>query len=258
MQYIHLDSVGSTNDFVRDLLSEYETGSGIVVVSTDEQTSGRGQRGNSWESEAKSNLTFSVLCHPVWVDASKQFILSQAMALAILDSLNAIDSEQVINEKERDVRFSVKWPNDIYYGDRKICGTLIECDLSGKRISNCIIGSGVNVNQKEFRSDAPNPISLYQIYDREFDLEWLLRDVCDRFEEYFDMIRDGMSEEVRKKYLDNLYRSDGYYRYKDKDGEFTAKIKGIEESGRLMLERVDGEARVYEFKELIFKLGIRN
>lgn len=251
MEYIHLDSVESTNDYARSLLAKKKTDSGIIVVSADEQTKGRGQRGNSWESEKGKNLTFSMLCYPVWVSASKQFVLSQSIALAILDVL--FDTDKAYASKyDKSSGFSVKWPNDIYYGDKKISGTLIECDLCGKSISNCIIGSGVNVNQKEFKSDAPNPISLFQIYKREFELEKLLRDVCERFKENLEMIRRGYSAEIKQRYFNNLYRRDGFYRYKDKDGEFMARIKDVEDNGVLLLEREDREVKRYEFKEVAF------
>lgn len=252
MEYIYLESVGSTNDYSRSLLSEGRQDSGIVVVCSEAQTKGRGQRGNSWESERGKNLTFSVVCHPVSLEASEQFVLSQSMALSILDTLIAVHLEQASIGKKHNGVFSVKWPNDIYYGDRKICGTLIECDLCGKMVSNCIIGSGLNVNQSEFFSDAPNPVSLYQIYNEEFDLKTLLKEICERFEHYLHKIDAGDFQYIRDRYIQHLYRHDGLFPYRDKNGLFLAKIKGIENSGRLVLETEEGDERRYEFKEVSF------
>ena len=130
----------------------------IRLHSTDStiQTAGRGQAGNSWESEAGKNLLFGLLFHPREVEANRQFILSQAVALSICETLS---------DYAEDIR--IKWPNDIYWKDRKICGMLIENTLVGRCIENCIIGAGININQQTFCSDAPNPVSLRQITGKE-------------------------------------------------------------------------------------------
>ncbi len=249
---IELSSVDSTNSYARRWMSEHDVGEELVVVSTREQTHGRGQKGNSWESEYGKNLTFSLLFHPQGILASGQFVLSQAMALSILDMLEWVGKSVVGDDRIPADSFSVKWPNDIYYLDKKISGTLIECDLEGKALSSCIIGSGINVNQREFRSDAPNPVSLWQIYHEEFPLHPLLMKVSERFEYYLQQIYAGDSEIVRKRYMEHLYRRTGYHRYKDRHSMFLAKITGIEASGHLILESSDGEERRYEFKEVAF------
>ena len=265
---IHLESVDSTNNYAKKLLSGGEQDGGIVVVCTDEQTSGRGQKGNSWESEKGKNLTFSIICHPKGVLASEQFIISQAIALSIADALKSIQVEMTKNVDSNIQRkfqsdgedadasglFCVKWPNDIYYGDRKISGTLIECNLSGKHVVDCIIGSGINVNQDVFLSDAPNPISLKQIYGKEFDVESIMVDVTVRFESYMKMIDDGDVDELRRRYMDSLYRKEGFHGYRNKYGDFMARIRSIEKSGHLVLETDGGEIRRYEFKEVGFKM----
>ncbi|MBQ3780986.1 MAG: biotin--[Bacteroidaceae bacterium] len=218
------------------MLDAGETLPELTLVDADEQTSGRGQRGNSWESEKGRNVQFSLVCHPHFLLASQQFALSEAIALAVAETVGG----------------EVKWPNDIYVGDRKISGTLIECDLSGKQIETCIIGTGINVNQTQFRSDAPNPVSLSQLTGREYDREEVLRAVVDRFAGLYDLLRKGGAATLHRMYLQHLYRRQGLHRYADRDGEFLAEVHAVEPSGHLLLRRPDGHVSRYEFKEVKF------
>ena len=154
--FIHLNETHSTNSYLRELIMrEKEQPEGTVVI-TDYQTAGRGQKGNSWESERGKNLTFSILLHPNHIPPGKQFILSQLISIAIVGVL-----------KKYDRHFTIKWPNDIYWKEKKIAGMLIEVDLTGSSLSNAIIGIGININQRHFKSDAPNPVSLTQITGKE-------------------------------------------------------------------------------------------
>lgn len=214
------------------------------MIVTDEQTAGRGQRGNSWESEAGKNLSFSIVCHPDFLKASEQFVLSQAMALAVCLTINEV--------VPADEECRVKWPNDIYIGNRKVSGTLIECDLRGSNIETCIIGTGVNINQKVFLSDAPNPVSLAQIAGQDLDREAILSQILGRFINIYDMIRYGNADAVRRVYKVWLYRQSGFHRYSDAKGEFLAEIADVEKTGHLMLRLEDSELRRYEFKDVKF------
>lgn len=234
---IHKDALPSTNTYARELIDAGETLPEMTLISTDDQCQGRGQKGNSWESEAGKNLTFSIVCHPDFVAPSRQFILSQAIALAVCSV---------------DEHLRVKWPNDIYFEDRKISGTLIECDLQGKHIGNCIIGTGLNVNQTLFRSDAPNPVSLKQIYGKDFNREDILQKITDGFDFFYEMIRNGQQDELRRLYLSKLYRREGWHEYEDADGRFKAEFVDIEPTGHLLLRKESGLVRRYEFKELRF------
>ena len=234
---IHLSEVDSTNVEVRRRLEAGEPLPELTLVDADSQTQGRGQRGNSWESEAGQNLSFSLVCHPQWVKASEQFVLSQAIALAVAENVDGS---------------TVKWPNDIYIGDRKVSGTLIECDLRGSQIETCIIGTGVNVNQTEFRSDAPNPVSMAQVAGHTFDRETLLQAIVQRFVQYYEKIRNGQADEVRQVYRQRLYRRTGFHRYADAQGEFLAEIADVERTGHLILRKEDGTLHRYEFKEVRF------
>mgnify|MGYP003526946868 CR=1 FL=1 len=127
-----------------------------TVVSTSFQTKGRGQLTNVWEAEEGKNILCSILLRPTALPIKSQFLISQAISVAIVDVLNTFAED-----------FSIKWPNDIYYKEEKIAGILIENTLSSKGIDSCIIGLGLNVNQQSFKSDAPNPISLHNIIGRD-------------------------------------------------------------------------------------------
>ena len=237
---IHIDAIPSTNTYARELIDAGETLPEMTLITTDDQSRGRGQKGNSWESEAGKSLTFSIVCHPDFVAPSRQFILSQAIALAVCSV---------------DEHLRVKWPNDIYFEDRKISGTLIECDLQGKHIGNCIIGTGLNVNQTLFRSDAPNPVSLKQIYGKDFNREEILQKITDGFDLFYEMIRNGRQDELRRLYLSKLYRREGWHEYEDVDGRFKAEFVDIEPTGHLLLRKESGLVKRYEFKEVRFCIG---
>ena len=215
----------------------------LTSVYTDFQTAGRGQRGNSWESEARANLLFSFVLYPDFLEARKQFLLSQITALALQELLSQYTDE-----------IRIKWPNDIYWKDKKICGTLIENDLTGVHISRSISGTGVNLNQESFLSDAPNPVSLFQITGRRYDRKEILCDFMERVAQYYTLLKDGETELIASRYQAVLYRKEGFHAYKDKDGSFRARICGIEPSGALILEDESGKRREYMFKEVSFEL----
>ena len=148
----------STNELLKSIADKDSVAEGYTVVAVS-QTAGRGQIGAFWESQPGQNLTFSLLLRPEFIKADQMFLVSKAISLGIVDYLNSFGEE-----------FKIKWPNDIYYKDKKICGVLIENQLMGSNIVYSIIGIGLNINQKEFISDAPNPISLYNIIGRKLDL----------------------------------------------------------------------------------------
>ena len=142
----------------------------------------------------------------------------------------------------------IKWPNDIYVGDKKICGILIENRLQGSIIKDSIVGIGLNVNQAVFLSDAPNPVSLLQLLGHEVDREALLQRFLKALGDAFAMTAEELSAAYRQK----LYRQDGYYDYQDASGVFKAKLLDVLVDGRLVLLDADGKARYYAFKEVSF------
>jgi BirA family biotin operon repressor/biotin-[acetyl-CoA-carboxylase] ligase len=203
-------------------------------VWADYQTAGRGCGTNHWESERGKNLTFSMLLHPHDVPAQKQFRISRAISLAICKALG-----QHIGD------LSIKWPNDIYWRDGKIGGILIEVTLQGNKVKDCIIGIGLNINQRVFRSDAPNPVSMWQICEQETDCEQLLQEILQAFQEY-------MGKSNKDEYQSMLYRRKGFHPYADKDGAFMAEIIDVEDDGHLLLRDDNGQLRRYAFKEVTF------
>lgn len=213
------------------------------LVTADFQTAGRGQRGHSWESAPGENLIFSFICHPNFLEASRQFLLSEALSLAVAEALDRVVPG-----------ITVKWPNDIYYEDKKICGMLLEHDLSGSHIDTTITGVGVNINQSEFTSDAPNPISLRQILGQSVEREEILENILSAFERYYNHIAEGNSGYVENHYSERLYRRLGKHGYRDEKGDFEAEIVEVLPDGHLVLRDADGNRRVYAFKEVSFRL----
>ena len=226
---IHIDETDSTNRW----LKEQRDGTSLCVVA-DYQTAGKGCGTNSWESERGKNLTFSVMLHPVEIPASGQFRISEAVSVALCTTLETY----IYNKVE------IKWPNDIYVGDQKICGILIENRLQGSTIVDSIVGIGLNVNQQVFRSDAPNPVSMYQLVGHEIDRTALL-------DAFLKALDEAMaSETVAADYRSRLYRRDGFYAYRDGHGDFQAKLLNVLDDGRLVLLDTEGKSRSYAFKEV--------
>ena len=252
MRVIRLDEVDSTNRWLRDYVP---SGDEAVSICTAEfQTNGQGCGGNSWESERGKNLLFSVLIHPSDIAANEQFQISMATALAVSDAMGDFGI--------KDIR--VKWPNDIYWNDQKLCGMLIENSLSGTAIRDSIIGIGMNVNQTDFRFPqaadhdpltAPNPVSMRQILGHDIDREAVLRSIVGHLK-----ICSCMADYTRMRYNALLYRRDGQlHRFRDGEGDFQAEVLEVDELGKLLLKKADGRVVSYGFKEVVFvKCGVRS
>jgi len=237
MKSMYLRETRSTNMVLKEMLREYELPEGFVL-RTDFQSAGKGQPGNSWESEKGKNLLFSVLLYPQHIAIDQQFVLSQLVSVAILRTLNSFCAG-----------FSIKWPNDIYFGDKKIGGILIENSLQGSKLNTSIVGIGLNINQKTFRSDAPNPVSLRQITAKNQRRKNILQDVLNNIYELYSKMD---VDTIRNEYFENLYRRVGFYTYRDNKGLFEAELAAIESDGCLKLKTRTGEIRAYYFKEVAF------
>ncbi|MTK54240.1 biotin--[acetyl-CoA-carboxylase] ligase [Paludibacter sp.] len=237
---IRLRETVSTNNYLRELLvSSREQLSEGMVVSADYQTKGRGQVGNVWESEDGKNLLFSMLLFPSSIEANQQFVLSKMVSLAVAG---------VLKEEIDDV--FIKWPNDIYWRDKKIAGILIENDLCGSNIQYCVIGIGLNVNQESFASNAPNPVSLKQITGKTYDREDLLKRIVKRiYMLYIQLLREELNC-FDEDYKTALYRHDGFHEYRANDENFKASIVDILPSGHLVLQTEKGTQRTFAFKEV--------
>ncbi len=234
-----------------------------TVWAAEFQSAGRGQRGNRWESAACENLTFSILFKPTKVPAAGQFIITQVAALGVVEYL-----------RTHGVEAKVKWPNDIYVGDRKICGMLIENILHGDRLSVSVCGIGLNILQREFPPELPNPTSLVlekEHIAKDTDTALELSDVKEElpkvlapvFALYGQIGEEGFAEALEAAYHAHLYRmgelhefeETEYYTSPDRLGRIKGRIVGIEKgSSRLMVELPDGSLRKYFFKEIRYIL----
>jgi BirA family biotin operon repressor/biotin-[acetyl-CoA-carboxylase] ligase len=227
---VHIDETDSTNRWLKD------HGEGTMVVATDYQTAGKGCGSNAWESERGKNLTFSMLIHPDGIAAREQFHITEVVSVALCRTLQPY----IYNKVE------IKWPNDIYVGDRKLCGILIENRLQGNVIVDCIIGIGLNVNQRVFLSDAPNPVSMYQLTGQELDRDELLKAFIENLDQEWQNKTNG------SEYRELLYRKGKDGLYEDKTGRFVAKLTDVLPDGRLLLVDEEGKEHTYAFKEVSF------
>lgn len=239
-RFIHLPETKSTNEFLQ-AISEAEELPSESIALADFQTAGRGQTGNSWESEAGKNLTFSLLFRPVEVPANMPFVISEMVSLSVKYTLDKYLSD-----------ITVKWPNDIYYKDLKITGILIENTIMQSKISRSVIGIGINVNQTVFSSNIPNPVSMAQVTGESYDLMRIMDDFRQIFAAQSARVNHSCFDSIHRDYLRAVYRKEGYHTYADKNGIFEAKIEDIEPTGHLILERTDGSRSRYAFKEITY------
>ena len=185
----HLDTTTSTNDDARD--AKYRHGD---IVWAEHQTAGRGQRGHKWLSPEGENLTFTMVVEPRFLPVGEQFLLCEAMSVALTDTFAryGIDTR-------------IKWTNDIYAGDRKLEGVLIEHNYSGQTLSRSLLGIGINVNQTEFDPTLPNPVSMAQLTGHRYDR----REVLETFEwcmlERYDQLEHGDREALQHDYRNRMY-----------------------------------------------------
>lgn len=230
----------STNVLLWEMIREKSLPEGFVV-QTDFQTGGKGQVGNSWESEAGRNLLFSMVLYPQRVTVDNQFLLSQLVSLGIKKALD-----------EYTDCITVKWPNDIYWNDKKLVGILIENSLQGTKIKSSVIGIGLNVNQKVFVSNAPNPVSLLRITGRRQNRKLLLTKIRQNIQKLYTELS---VTKIRAEYAEALYRKDGFYAYRANDETFQAKIISVHPDGQIELETEAGERKGFYFKEVSFVLS---
>lgn len=236
--YLYIPKTHSTNVLLKEKLRQEKLPE-FFAVRTAFQTAGKGQMGNSWESERGKNLMFSMVLYPHHVAIDKQFILSQIVSVAIVNVLsNYIDN------------VFIKWPNDIYVGDKKLGGILIENNLRGARIEYAVIGIGINVNQLVFKSNAPNPVSIIQIIQKKSSVKKLFLEITEEIRKIYS---ENNHLFVKEEYMSRLYRNQGLFAFRDAGkNQFIAQITGVEEDGRLLLKKENGEASGFYFKEVEF------
>ena len=241
---IRLSTVDSTNRYVRDeaatLWAKSGFADGLVVVSAEHQTAGRGQRGNTWNSNAGENLLFSILIRPgEALKVAEQFLLSQTVALALHGAM-----------KSYDIDTRLKWPNDIYVGKRKLAGVLVELDYSGTFVEQAIIGVGINVNQVLFPVMDRIPVSMKMLQRRSFVTDKILETVIGCFERNYTELCKGNTYAITAQYTGLLLGINERRSYIDADGPFEGVIEGVENDGHLLVRRADGAMSRYAFKEI--------
>lgn len=232
----------STNDEARD--ARYRHGD---VVWAERQTAGRGQRGHAWCSPEGENLTFSLVLEPRFLPVGEQFMLSEAIALALVDTF-----------AECGIDARIKWTNDIYVSDRKLVGMLIENNCSGPALARSVAGIGINVNQTAFDPALPNPVSMAQLAGCTFDRAEVLEIFLAKCRTRYGMLEQGEKEALQEAYRLHMYRLGEQHIYRIPGrGEVRAAIEGVRPTGELLLRHADGTLGEYLFKEVEFVIGSR-
>jgi BirA family biotin operon repressor/biotin-[acetyl-CoA-carboxylase] ligase len=239
---ITLESVSSTNNYAMHLLEEQEVEEGMVIL-TKYQSKGRGQDHNRWISEKGSNLLLSIILYPVFVPASEQFILNKVLSLSILDFIRHISHLENI---------LIKWPNDIYIGEKKVAGILVQNSIQGNRIEHTIAGIGININQEDFPAFEPEATSLKKETSRAFQIKTCANLFFNKIALRYHQLRSGARETIHWDYLHSLYRFNTWHRYQVGNRKFKAKIIGVNEFGKLVLEEKDGSSLECDIKGITF------
>lgn len=256
--YHRFDELPSTNDWASELLAKNKPPEG-TVVRADSQSAGRGQFGSRWESEPGKNLTLSVILYPTWLEIQAQFYLSMAVALALRDTVQGTrytaHGEYSVSSTVNRLPCTVKWPNDLYLGERKVAGILIQNNLSGQNLQASVVGIGLNVNQMEFDPILPNPTSLASFLGKKFDLDEVAELLFECLERRYLQLKSGQRAAIKAEYERALFRlneSSKFVRTTD-DSEFTGIIREVTEEGRLRIEAENGE-ETFEVKGVKFIL----
>ncbi len=235
----HIEETTSTNDDA--LAPRYRHGD---IIWAERQTRGRGQRGHTWSSTEGKNLTFSLVLEPHFLPVGEQFLLSEVIALSLIDTFS-----------EFGIDTRIKWTNDIYAGDRKLVGILIEHHYSASRLSRTIVGIGINVNQEEFSAELPNPVSMIQLVGHATPREEVLAAFQSAFEKRYAQLENGDKALLQEEYRQKMYRLGEIHAFELPDGSrLRAEILGVKPSGELILRHADNTLHEYLFREINFVL----
>ncbi len=242
---LHLPSVDSTNNYAKSHIAKSSPIDGTVILA-DEQVAGRGQNGTVWLSEAKKNLTFSIIYQTSFLQATDQFYLSIAVSLGVWEIVNI----HILKTNKTKLTAKIKWPNDIYINDNKIAGILIENTIVGMNLKYSIIGIGFNVNQDVFPKEL-NATSLKLEIQKGFDRNILLNEALTAIEKYFLLLKELKFDRLKNEYIENLYRYNILSRFKIEDQPFEGKIIDIDATGNLIIETQTGKEK-FRFKEISY------
>ena len=236
----YLPSCQSTNDEAAALIAQTDLIEGTVVI-TDNQTAGRGQRGNQWEAKAGQNLTVSLILKPTFLSANEQFWLNIAISLGIYDVLQPLLGDAL----------RIKWPNDIYIDNQKLGGILIENTLYGYGIAWSIVGMGLNVNQTEFSYSTATSLQQQAPLPNSYDVPGLLSRLCETLEQRYLQLRSGQRDTLKVNYLQILYRYQEEHLFESEGQYFRGVIIGVDDTGRLAIAQ-GSQVRYFGFKEVAF------
>ncbi len=236
---IYIPETHSTNTLAMELLSKTSPPEG-TCIKTDFQTAGKGQIGRSWHSETAKNILTSFIFYPKQLRVIDQFYLNMAVSLALTGTLANFD-----------IQVKIKWPNDIYYLDKKLTGILIQNSVMGADIKASVVGIGLNINQQTFPPELPNPVSMAQITGKIYDRDDVLHLLCDHLEYYYTMLNAKKYTFLSKLYHNHLYRLNEISQYQE-PGQlpYYGYIRGTDSQGRLLIENEMGETKDYAFKEV--------
>jgi len=236
--FIHKDRITSTNDEAESLLQTGPVQDGTVIV-TEYQESGRGHAGTTWESAYGKNLLLSVIFKPDFLEPRDQFYISKVLALGAKDFIDLYLDE-----------VSIKWPNDIYVGNDKIAGILIENVITGNQFTYAIGGLGINANQKTFSEDLPNPTSIALKLGADIELSQGLKLLCTMINNHYHSLLKGQYGDLDKRYDASLYRRGHWTAFQMGGTSFEGKIAGVEPTGELLIEMKSGQKKKFRFKEV--------
>jgi len=236
---IKLESVDSTNNYATNLLRTENAQEGTVILA-GYQTLGKGQAGNTWESEKNRNLLFSIILKPDFLKAERQFYLSMCISNGLAALIEKTAGKSMI-----------KWPNDILLNGKKVAGILIENTIMKDMIHTTVAGIGLNVNQKSFEG-LQEAVSLSVATGREYELSDLLNDALELISNELEPLYMGNPGVIKTTYLNRLYRLNEWARYTDDAGMLEGRITDVGSSGELIIARHNGEIRQYGFKEIRF------
>ena len=238
---IHLPETGSTNSYAIKMLAKDRPEEGCVII-TDHQTLGKGTDKNTWESEKGKNLTFSIVLYPTFT-ADRQFILNKAISLGICNFLRA-----ELNQND----VTIKWPNDIYIADKKVCGILIQNSVTGNQLNYMVVGIGLNVNQTNFKSDAPNPVSMKMITKKDYDLNEILDKLLNFIFVKYASLKFSLGQEIENEYHKSLYRLEEWHEFKVSGVKTYARITGTNTFGQLLLETENRQLLTCDLSDVKF------
>jgi BirA family transcriptional regulator, biotin operon repressor / biotin---[acetyl-CoA-carboxylase] ligase len=239
---VRLQKTDSTNNYANGQLSQNELTEGTVFL-TYEQSAGRGQMKNFWESEPGKNLTFSIVVFPDFLEVRRQFMISKVVTLGIYRALSKYVD-----------KLRIKWPNDIYVGNKKLGGILIENSIMYSLIKSSVIGIGINVNQTVFHSNAPNPVSLKILTNQLFDCDLVLSEILSGIDYYYSLLQKGEEAPINMEFISAMYRLNEKHWFRTEQEVFEGEIIGVNEVGQLLVSNQQGKTFAFHFKEVEFLL----